>query len=168
VQPDQEVDYKALVGDKSDNIPGVAGIGEKTAASLLASYSTLDGIYQHLEEISESTRKKLTANKDNAYLSQKLATIVTDLEVRLDLDMARTEKFDPARVEALFRDLEFRSLMGRLTALYPAFGKTSGQKQEQLSLFTTAAPETKPAITQDGQITVHVVNDQRTLQELVK
>ncbi len=167
VKPDQVVDYKALVGDKSDNIPGVAGIGEKTAAALLNTYQTLDGIYSHLSEVSESTRKKLEINKDNAYLSQKLATIVTDLEVKLDLDMARTEKFDPARVEALFRELEFRSLMGRLAALYPAFGKSSSKKQEQLSLFATASTESKPIPKQEGQITVHVVNDEHSLQELL-
>ena len=168
VQPKQVVDYKALVGDKTDNIPGVAGIGEKTAASLLASYGTLDEIYAHLDEISESIRKKLAANRDNAYLSQKLATIVTDLEIKLDMDMARTDKFDPARVEALFRELEFRALMGRLNALYPAFGKSTNKKQEQLSLFTTASSNTQPASIQQGQITVHVVDDESSLEDLVK
>src|SRR4030066_1500665 len=84
VTPDQVVDYKALVGDKSDNIPGVAGIGEKTASSLLCTYQSLDGIYSHLDDISESVRKKLEANRQNAYLSQKLATIVVDLKVKLD------------------------------------------------------------------------------------
>ncbi len=167
VRPNQVVDFKALVGDKSDNIPGVAGIGEKTAASLLNSYETLDGIYSHLSEVSDSTRKKLEINKDNAYLSQKLATIVTNLDVKLDLDMARTEKFDPARVEALFRELEFRSLMGRLTSLYPAFGKSYSKKQEQLSLFATATPESKPVLNQENQITVHVVNDEQSLKELL-
>lgn len=168
VKPDQVVDYKALVGDKSDNIPGVAGIGEKTAASLLNSYNTLDGVYAHLGEISENTRKKLEVGKSNAYLSQKLATIVTDLDVTLDLDMARTEKFDPAKVEALFRELEFRSLMGRLNALYPALGKSGSTKQEQLSLFTSAPSEAKPVAHQAGEITVHVVNDDRSLEDLLQ
>ena len=168
VKPDQVVDYKALVGDKSDNIPGVAGIGEKTAASLLNTYGTLDGIYAHLSDISETIRKKLEADKDKAYLSQKLATIITDLKVKLDLDMARTEHFDPAKVEALFRELEFRSLMGRLTALYPAFGKSSTKKQEQLSLFTHAATTSEPTPKQTGEITVRVVNDEQSLAELIQ
>ncbi len=168
VKPDQVVDFKALVGDKSDNIPGVAGIGEKTAASLLGTYGTLDNIYSHLGEISDSVRKKLEANKDNAYLSQKLATIVTDLNVKLDLDMARTEHFDPAKVEALFRELEFRSLMGRLTALYPAFGKATSKKQEQLSLFSTAASPSSPAVQQQTELSVRVVNDDHSLDELVR
>jgi DNA polymerase-1 len=168
VEPDQVVDYKALVGDKSDNIPGVAGIGEKTAASLLHTYNSLDGIFSHLSEISESTRKKLEANKVNAYLSQKLATIVTNLDVKLDLDMARTEKFDPAQVEALFRELEFRSLMSRLNALYPAFGKSGSKKHEQLSLFTHVTSETKPVPRHEGEITIHVVNDDQSLGEMLQ
>jgi DNA polymerase-1 len=168
VKPEQVVDYKALVGDKSDNIPGVIGIGEKTAASLLLKYETLDSIYSHLDEIAESTRKKLEANKDNAYLSQKLATIVTDLDVKLDLNMARTEAFEPARVEALFRELEFRSLMGRLTALYPAFGKSSSKKQEQLSLFTHEGSAQAPSTEHEGQLTVHIVNDENSLNDLVR
>ncbi len=168
VKPEQVVDYKALLGDKSDNIPGVAGIGEKTAANLLASYANLDGVYAHVSEISESIRKKLEAGKENAYLSQKLATIVTDLDIDLDLDRARTEKFDPAQVEALFRELEFRSLMGRLTALYPSFGKSTPKKQGQLSLFT---PGTAPAETispPSGEISVQVVNDEKSLQAMVE
>ena len=168
VKPEQVVDFKALVGDKSDNIPGVAGIGEKTAVSLLQTYDNLDGIYSHLGVISESTRRKLEVNKENAYLSQKLATIVTDLLVKLDLDMARTEHFDPARVEALFRELEFRSLMGRLTALYPAFGKSSVKKEEQLSLFSPSTSSLTPVLKQEGEITVHVVDDEQSLQKLVK
>jgi DNA polymerase-1 len=91
VRPEQVVDYKALVGDKSDNIPGVAGIGEKTAVGLLEKYTSLDGIYAHLDELSEAIRKKLEAGHEAAYLSQKLATIVTDLDIPLDIEMARTE-----------------------------------------------------------------------------
>ncbi len=167
VKPEQVIDFKALVGDKSDNIPGVAGVGEKTAAILLEKYGTLDGVYAHLEEISDSIRKKLEADKEKAYLSKKLATIVTDLEVALDLDEARTEKFEPAHVEALFRELEFRSLLGRLTALYPSLGKAVPRKQEQLSLFKSEAT-TSRALEQAGDIIVHVVNDEPGLQQLSK
>jgi DNA polymerase-1 len=168
VKPEQVVDYKALVGDKSDNIPGVAGIGEKTAASLLLKYHTLDSVYAHLDEISESVRKKLGANRENAYLSQKLATIVTNLDVKLDLDNARTDVFEPARVEALFRELEFRSLMGRLTALYSSFGKSGTKKQGQMSLFAQEDNVKGPTAEQPGQLTVHVVNDEKSLRDLVE
>ena len=168
VKPEQVVDYKALVGDKSDNIPGVAGIGEKTASSLLNAYDSLDGIYSHLSEITENLRKKLEINKENAYLSQKLATIVTDLPISLDMDMARTEHFDPARVEALFRELEFRALMGRLNSLYPAFGKSSSRREEQLSLFMPSTPTSTPTPQHDEGITVHIVDDIHGLNDLVR
>ena len=140
VRPNQVVDYKALVGDKSDNIPGVPGIGEKTAVSLLEQYDTLDNIYAHLDEISGSVQKKLEAGRDSAYLSKKLATIVSNLEVPLDLEHARPDHFEPERIEAIFRELEFRALMNRLTSLEENYGKRIPKSGQQLSLFETAAP----------------------------
>jgi DNA polymerase-1 len=145
VRPDQVVDFKALVGDKSDNIPGVAGVGEKTAAALLKSYETLDGVYAHLDELAAGVKKKLEAGRDAAYLSQQLARIVTDLDVPLNLEQARPEAFDPEQVEALFRLLEFRTLMARLTALEKTYGKHKPEKGEQLSLFQPA-PAPPPAM----------------------
>jgi DNA polymerase-1 len=141
VRPDQVVDLKALVGDKSDNIPGVAGIGDKTAASLLQTYADLDGIYAHLDELSPSVRNKLETGRDSAYLSRKLARIVEDLSIPLDLEQARPQQFDPLQVEGIFRELEFRSLIGRLTALEQAYGKTSPKTGQQLTLF---GPQTAP------------------------
>ncbi len=114
VRPEQVVDYKALVGDKSDNIPGVPGVGEKTTENLLAKYGTLDNIYAHLDEIEPRWRTKLEAGKESAYMSYKLAAIRTDLPVTIDLEQARTEVFEPAKVEALFRELEFRTLIEKL------------------------------------------------------
>ncbi len=139
VRPDQVVDYKALVGDKSDNIPGVTGIGDKTATSLLEAYETLDGVYAHLDELSASVRKKLEAGREAAYLSQELARIVTDLDVPINLDRARPELFDPTKVENLFRELEFRSLMSRLTNLMEEWnqgrGKGAAPEGKQLLMF---------------------------------
>ncbi|HEX7972797.1 MAG TPA: 5'-3' exonuclease H3TH domain-containing protein, partial [Anaerolineales bacterium] len=139
VRPDQVVDFKALVGDKSDNIPGVMGIGEKTAISLLETYGDLDGVYAHLDELPAGARKKLEAGQEAAYLSRKLATIVLDLEVPLDLDRARPSHFDPAKIEAIFRELEFRSLLPRLTAIEQQFGKLGPQTGQQLSMFGAPA-----------------------------
>jgi DNA polymerase-1 len=102
VRPEQVVDYKALVGDTSDNIPGVQGIGTKTATGLLAKYPTLDDIYAHLDEQSAGVRSKLENGKDSAYLSRKLATIRTDLKIMLDLKEARTDHINFAAVEELF------------------------------------------------------------------
>lgn len=145
VRPDQVVDFKALVGDKSDNIPGVAGIGEKTASSLLKTYGTLDQIYQHLDDLSAGVRKKLESGKENAELSRSLAQIVTDLEIPLDLEQAKPHAFDPAPVEALFRELEFRTLMNRLINLEKSYGKTRHGDAQQLSMFSANASEDRGA-----------------------
>lgn len=174
VRPEQVVDYKALVGDKSDNIPGVMGIGEKTATALLQTYDTLDNIYAHLTEIAKATQGKLEVGRSNAYLSRKLATIVTDLDISLDLEMAQTAHFEPARVEAIFRELEFRSLMNRLQALYPIYHKGQGNKPQQLSLFSGVEPETDrnsgvPAPYRvDGGIGWEVIDTPEALHQLVR
>ncbi len=116
VRPDQVVDYKALVGDTSDNIPGVRGVGAKTAAKLLAEYDTLDRVYEHVDEIKGALNKKLVEGKEAAYLSQELARIVTDAPITLKLEECLTRDFDAAAVVALFRELEFRSLTNQLVA----------------------------------------------------
>ena len=140
VRPEQVVDYKALVGDKSDNIPGVAGVGEKTTENLLLKYGTLDNIYAHLDEIEPRWRNKLEAGKESAYMSYQLAAIRTDLTVAIDLEQARTEAFDPAKVEAFFRELEFRSLIEKLRKITGAASAAQAGTQ-QMSLFgEMAAP----------------------------
>ncbi len=149
VRPDQVVDYKALCGDNSDNIPGVYGIGPKTATTLLAKYDTLDGVYEHLDELTKNQRAKLEEGKENAYLSQKLAQIVTDLDVTIDLEKATPANFKPEDVEALFRELEFRTLMPRLEAVMEILGMAPLSKPgvtagRQMSLFGStekAAPK---------------------------
>lgn len=117
VPPALVVDYKALVGDSSDNIPGVRGIGEKTAQSLFQTFTSLDDLYARLDEVPAKIRAKLEENRAAAYLSRDLATIRTDLPISLDLEQARAGNFDPARVEAILRELEFRSLIPKLAAL---------------------------------------------------
>ncbi len=146
VRPDQIVDYKALEGDTSDNIPGVRGVGKKTAEKLLAEYGTLDEIYNHLEDIGGSIASKLERERDKAYLSQKLARIVTDLDLPLDLEKARVQNFDPAPVQELFRELEFRSLTNRLNELTRAFDQGSGgaARGQQLSMFAAPEPAETP------------------------
>lgn len=176
VRPDQVVDYKALVGDKSDNIPGVAGIGDKTAASLLAEYDTLENVYAHLNDIPEGVRKKLISGKQSAFLSQELSQIVTDLDVPLDLEQAQADRFDPRQVESLFRELEFRSLMDRLNSLTDAYGKRATPAVHQLPLFSGpaqsgSAAEIRVAAPQEiapaGDLKVEIVNTPESLQDLV-
>lgn len=117
IRPEQVVDYKALVGDKSDNIPGVGGIGEKTALTLLQQYTNLDEIYAHLDQIPSRVRTLLEKDREKAYLSRQLATIRTDLPVMLSLEKARTGQINVAGVEGFFQELEFRSLLPRLKKL---------------------------------------------------
>jgi DNA polymerase-1 len=176
VRPDQVVDYKALVGDKSDNIPGVAGIGEKTAVTLLAEYGTLDNLYAHVESLSDSLRKKLQAGRQSAYLSRQLATIVTDLDVPLDLERARSSQIDPGKVAALFRELEFRSLIDRLEQYLRSTGSEPAASGRQLSLFDQpplSAETAQPAppqvtVSTEGQMKVRVIATPVELEQLVR
>ena len=132
VNPDQVVDYKALVGDTSDNIPGVPGVGQKTAVSLLEQYKTLDEIYAHVAEIPGKMGQKIADGKDSAYMSQTLARIKTDVGITLKLDDARTNHINVPAVEALFRELEFRTLVTRLHTVAAPFVKNAAKGQMNL------------------------------------
>ena len=111
IKPIRMIDLKSLMGDASDNIPGVKGIGEKTALSLLQKYDTLDGVYEHIDEISGKTREKLINDKDNAYFSYKLATIYKDIDFDYDFDSI---KYTGANINLLiekYKELEFNSFL---------------------------------------------------------
>jgi DNA polymerase-1 len=114
VKPDQVDDYKALVGDPSDNYPGVPGVGPKTATKLLEEYETVENIYKNIKKIPESTAKKLKEGRDSAIISQKLAEIVTNVPVKLDIDNAGKWKVDSKKVLSLFADLGLRTLAKRV------------------------------------------------------
>ncbi len=111
---DQFIDLKALKGDSSDNIPGVPGIGEKTAIDLLTNFKTLDGVYDNLGLIKDSTRKKLEAGKDLAYLSKKIGMIWLDAPIKLNLKEVDGSHIKPANVLAILEKLEFRNLARQL------------------------------------------------------
>jgi DNA polymerase I len=111
---DQFLDMKSLKGDSSDNIPGVPGIGEKGALELLKQYKTLDGVYENLDLLKESTRKKLEAGKELAYLSKELARIWTDAPMKLDLKAMDGSACVPEDVLDLLQKLEFRTLARQL------------------------------------------------------
>jgi len=162
VKPDQVVDYKALAGDTSDNIPGVPGIGVKTAVSLLEQYPHLDDIYAHLDEIPNRYRAKLEAGRDSAYLSYQLAKIRTDVDIVLNLEDARVHTMDIARVEAVFRELEFKTLTNRLRDM--AKNLNIPAKGQQLSLFAT--PVTQVGTPPAYQPTIRLVNDEQSFEQL--
>ncbi|MBT3249611.1 MAG: hypothetical protein HN846_00655 [Candidatus Pacebacteria bacterium] len=118
VRPDQVIDMKALMGDSSDNIPGIRGIGPKSAVNLLDRFETLDGVYeavaeyeQHSDILKGALLKKLQEGKESAYLSQKLAAIDQNVPISLDLDSCKVTGYDKEEAVKLFQDLEFRSLI---------------------------------------------------------
>lgn len=112
VTPNQFIDLKALMGDTSDNIPGVPKVGEKTATELMVQYGSLDNIYAHVDEITKkSIRESLIENRDLADLSKTLATIKTDCEISLDYDAAKAEGFFTQEAYNLFKQLEFKNML---------------------------------------------------------
>jgi DNA polymerase-1 len=130
VLPNQIPDYKALVGDPSDNYFGIAGIGPKTASTLLAKYKTLDNIYEHIDDIAEKLREKLTNGKESAYLSYKLATIVRGVPVEFDIKDADKWDLVSSQVLNLFEEYGFKTLTARIKKLGEQI-----EKEKQGSLF---------------------------------
>jgi DNA polymerase-1 len=123
VWPEQVIDYKGLCGDTSDNIPGVKGIGPKTAVQLLTSYQTVEGIYEHLDEIkSQSVKQKLIDGKDSAFASKDLATIRLDVPLEFDFEHCQMNVPSPEAVTAFFTSLEFKNLVNRLGKILSRFG----------------------------------------------
>jgi DNA polymerase-1 len=168
VTPDQFVDYKALLGDKSDNIPGVPGIGEKGAAQLLQQYGTLEQVYADVGNVTPArARTALEKGRDLAFLSQRLSRIDRQTPVQLDLAACRAADYDRGHVAELFRALEFRTLLERLPAPTPPGPPAArgGGEGAQLSLFgeePAPAPE-RPPVTQG-----HLVTTPKELRALVK
>lgn len=114
LEPSQIIDLKGLMGDHSDNIPGVYGIGEKTAISLLQKYKTIENIYANLAEIQGAAGDKLEKGRESAFFSKELASIILDVPLTLDLGQCRTHNFDQDKIKELFSALEFHSLEKRL------------------------------------------------------
>jgi len=152
IDPPQIVDLKALMGDASDNIPGVSGIGEKTSRALIQQFGNLDSIYEHLDEVSGRFQKKLAAGREQAYLSRQLAKIRTDVPVSFDLESCHAAGYNRDAIAALFRELEFRSLIDRIPR--------TGEKAGQLSLFTTSQP------TETAAQRVTIIQDLEALDKL--
>ncbi|MGI5828316.1 MAG: 5'-3' exonuclease, partial [Patescibacteria group bacterium] len=113
-EPKLLIDFKALAGDASDEIPGVSRIGPKTATDLITRFGEVEEIYEHLGEITSTTRQKLEKDKEMAFLSKKLATIETQVPIVFDETLSQLKEYDKEKVITLFETLEFRSLIGRL------------------------------------------------------
>ncbi len=155
LSPRQLIDLKALMGDSSDNIPGVKGIGEKGGIKLLQQFGSLEAIYARLDEVPTRYRKKLEAGREIAFLSRKLGTIVRDAPVKLDLEAAAQWKhYDRRRLLDFLREMEFHSLVKRV----PGPKASEGEAGRQPALFaeTEASPPGK----------YHLVADAETLARL--
>ena len=115
IDPIQMIEYKGLVGDTSDNIPGVPGIGDKTAVKLLNEYRTIEEIYEHLDDVGpKRAHSALAENQDLALHSKMMATIHHEVPIEIDMDEAQIHAYDRQQVMELFQELEFRSLIDRL------------------------------------------------------
>src|SRR5947209_13283598 len=132
-EPDKLPDYKGLVGDKSDNIPGVPGIGEKTASKLIAEYGSLENVLAHLDELKPKEQKLLREYSEQAKQSKFLATIVLDVPVQLDLEACRPEHMNRDKVLAIFRELEFRTMVEKVLSLFHQLGVPSSGEDNDVS-----------------------------------
>lgn len=155
ITPSQVIDMKALMGDASDNIPGVRGVGEKTALKLITRYKTLDGIYDHLDEIKGALHKKLEADKEAAYLSYDLATIRRDISLESTLDeMKQPVHLD--EMNALFRRLGMDTMVSEFSRL-PRFEALAREKKEQTATQIKEAEPWSEDISVEGETLALVI-----------
>ena len=179
VTPEQIVDYKALCGDKSDCIPGVKGIGDKTAVKLLSEYQTLDAIYENIANIKGATKKKLEAGKEDARHSQYLAQIHLDAPIEVDLSEFDLVGFEPEEVMPILKELELKKVIRSLNKLQVKLGgeaaiKTinvvpSGNDNGQLSLFqeNAAESEEEPVELFKPELNTQIIDTEAKLEQLV-
>ncbi len=143
LRPDQMIDYKALKGDATDNIPGIPGVGEKTAAKLVGQFGSIEGIYERLAEVKpDKLREKLVEAREQVFSSRELSRIVRDLPINLDLEAARLDDYDRAEVVRLFREFEFRTLIDRLP---PLAGESAVEAAEALKSVAGSVPAARVA-----------------------
>ncbi len=167
--PHQLIDLKALLGDTSDNVPGVKGVGEKGATDLIQTYGSVDAVYDNLEQITaKRTRTALEEGRASAFLSKHLVTIITDVPgVQLDLDACRVQDYDQPQVAELFRELEFRTLVDRLPPSTRALPPTEAGPGGQLALFSQEAPvASQPAAQEPSPYAI--IDSEAALAELVQ
>ncbi|MEO1299368.1 MAG: 5'-3' exonuclease H3TH domain-containing protein, partial [Cyanobacteria bacterium J06636_16] len=181
ILPTQIVDYKALCGDTSDNIPGVKGIGAKTASKLLNEYGTLDAVYADLDNIKGATQKKLREGRENAYHSQFMARIVIDVSLEAHLGTCQLQGFETDKVEPLLRKLEFQQFISRLPYIQGALGgeappaKANSSMAETLddggfsedTAFFTAEETDQAQAVETVTITPQVITTEAELYELL-
>lgn len=151
VAPEQFIDYLALVGDSSDNIPGVKGIGPKGAIKLLQEFATVEGIYQNIDTIkNDGLRSKLLENKDNAFLSKKLVTICLEVPLSQSMNEYKRRPFDLTALESFFEELNFKSFMNQARVINDNF--LQGPQTIVKSAVAVAPEVISPGKDDEGQI----------------
>ena len=148
---EQIIDYLGLMGDKVDNIPGVPGVGAKTASKLLKQYGSMDGIYENVSEITGKLGEKIANNKDQAYLSKHLATIITDVPVEFSEKNLTREDPNKEQINQLFTELEFRTLSKRVFK-----EKMTAPVSVQGDLFASSSSEPSAAVSQSEETLVEL------------
>lgn len=133
IQPEEFVDLKALMGDQSDNIPGVSGVGEKTAIKLIKEYHDLDNLYSNIDNITGKLKEKLENDKMQAYMSKTLAKIVTDIPVEIDFNEYKRVDVDGEKLMNLYDELEFKNFKKRI--LISSNNETNENLNSQFSIF---------------------------------
>lgn len=186
VLPTQVVDFKALCGDTSDNIPGVKGIGEKTAVKLLNIYKSLTEIYANINKITGANQQKLIAGQESAFHSQYLAKIVTDVPITIKIQDCHLKGFDTAKIIPILEKLEFKKFLDKIQEIEKKFihsqstsltGETNTSNTNNLALdddlwFFSAADTVNAQKSQtlkqgSSEIKVHIIDTEDKLQELV-
>ena len=152
-EPRQLIDFKALAGDASDNIPGVRGVGEVTATRLIKEFGSIENIYKSLDKIPERTRRLLAEDAENAVLSKKLATIDTASPIRLDLNKCILKDYDKSKAIELFKELEFNSLLTRLPGVNKGALKETPANKDQTELFRSEET-VAPVKTENNQLEI--------------
>ncbi len=167
ISPDRYVEYAALRGDTSDNLPGVPGVGEKTAAKLITTYPSLEDLYDHIDELSPRLRDNLESAHDQVLLNRTLMTMVRDVPIEgLDAEDLELRPFDRERVRALFDDLAFRSLWIRLDK-QGGLGDGGGVELEDMDVVTATTLDGALEAFQGAGTAVAPVWDDETLSGLV-
>ena len=149
----QVIDFLGMVGDSADNIPGIAGVGPKTASKLLRNYRSVDKIYAHIDEIEGKLKSKILNSKDQAFLSKRLATIITDVPIKLEKSSLILSQPDLKELKQIFDELEFKRIFNRISFEVDS-KKTNVKSDRQLDMFELK-PESKHAILEKGTIIIN-------------
>jgi len=165
--PLQVIDILALWGDSTDNIPGVPGIGEKTSKDLIAKYKSIDNLISKSNELKDKLKENITSHLAQIQLSKKLAKIITDIPIELELDSLKTKPCNDAELKDIFQELEFKTLYSRALEL-------NSKKPQQGNLFdkATEAEQSKPVYASNSALTVehkyHLISTLSQLHDLIE